>query len=222
MPLAEFGQTDTRMTTRSAIKHLNETDAKLRDWIARLGPVRLPAVRSRDPYQALLESVVYQQLNGVAAGVIWNRLLDLFEDRSPHPETLIALPDDELRSAGLSRNKISAVRAIAAARISGDVPDARGIARWMDLEIYERLTKLRGVGPWTVDMLMIFTLRRPDVMPATDYGIRKGFQIAYRKRNLPTPREVLAKADRWRPFRTTAAMYLWKIADQAKPRRATS
>lgn len=208
--------------TRSAIQHLNATDAKLRDWVARLGPVRLPPVRSRDPYRALLESVVHQQLNGVAAGVIWNRLLDLFEDRAPHPEKLIALPDRNLRGAGLSRNKISALRAIAAGRIAGNVPDARGIARWVDLEIYERLTSLRGVGPWTVDMLMIFTLRRPDVMPATDYGIRKGFQIAYRKRVLPTPREVLTKAERWRPFRTTAALYLWRIADEAKSRRTTS
>jgi DNA-3-methyladenine glycosylase II len=114
------------------------------------------------------------------------------------------------------------LRAIAAGRISGDVPEARGIARLADVEIYERLTQIRGVGPWTVDMLMIFTLRRPDVMPATDYGIRQGFQIAYRKRKLPTPGEVLTKAERWRPFRTTAALYLWKIADEAKQRKAIS
>jgi DNA-3-methyladenine glycosylase II len=208
--------------TPSAIEHLRDADPKLRDWIARLGPVRLPPRRSRDPYRALLESVVYQQLNGVAAGTIWNRVLDLFEDRDPHPEKLIAHSDTVLRSAGLSRNKISSLRAIAAGRISGDVPEAQRIARLADLEIYERLTRLRGVGPWTVDMLMIFTLRRPDVMPATDYGIRKGFQTAYRKRNLPTPKEVLARAERWRPFRTTAALYLWRIADEAKPRKAIS
>ncbi len=208
--------------TAAAVEHLSHADPKLRDWIARLGPVRLPSRRSRDPYRALLESVVYQQLNGVAAGTIWNRVLDLFEDRDPHPEQLIARSDAELRGAGLSRSKIASLRAIAAGRIAGDVPEARGIGRLQDVEIYERLTRLRGVGPWTVDMLMIFTLRRPDVIPSTDYGIRKGFQIAYRKRNIPTPKEVLTKAERWRPFRTTAALYLWKIADEAKPHKATS
>ena len=207
---------------RSAIQHLNEVDPKLRDWIARLGNIRLPPRRSRDPYRALLESVVYQQLNGVAAGVIWNRFLDLFEDREPHPEKLIEISDAELRGAGLSRNKVSSLRAIATGRIAGDVPDAREITRLPDLEIYERLTRLRGVGPWTVDMLMIFTLRRADVMPATDYGIRKGYQIAYRKRVMPSPRDVLDRSERWRPFRTTAALYLWKIADIAKRRQATS
>lgn len=207
---------------RSAIQHLNEVDPKLRDWIARLGNIRLPPRRSRDPYRALLESVVYQQLNGVAAGVIWNRFLDLFEDREPHPEKLIGISDAELRGAGLSRNKVSSLRAIATGRIAGDVPDAREITRLPDLEIYERLTRLRGVGPWTVDMLMIFTLRRADVMPATDYGIRKGYQIAYRKRVMPSPRDVLDRSERWRPFRTTAALYLWKIADTAKRRQATS
>lgn len=207
---------------RSAIQHLNEVDPKLRDWIARLGNIRLPPRRSRDPYRALLESVVYQQLNGVAAGVIWNRFLDLFEDREPHPEKLIEISDAELRGAGLSRNKVSSLRAIATGRIAGDVPDAREITRLPDLEIYERLTRLRGVGPWTVDMLMIFTLRRADVMPATDYGIRKGYQIAYRKRVMPSPRDVLDRSERWRPFRTTAALYLWKIADTAKRRQATS
>ncbi len=220
--MPETGQTGTNIMTRSAVEHLSDVDPKLRDWIARLGPVRIPPRRSRDPYRALLESVVYQQLNGVAAGTIWNRVLDLFEDRDPHPEKLIARSDADLRGAGLSRNKIASLRAIAAGRISGDVPEARGIGRLEDLEIYERLTRLRGVGPWTVDMLMIFTLRRPDVMPATDYGIRKGFQLAYRKRKIPTPREVLAKAERWRPFRTTAALYLWKIADESKQRKATS
>lgn len=208
--------------TRSAIAHLYEADPKLRDWIERLGKVRLPPRRSRDPYRALLESVAYQQLNGRAAGVIWNRLLDLFDDREPAPEKLVEMPDTALRGAGLSRGKIASLRAIAAGRIAGDVPDAEGIARLTDLEIYERLIRLRGVGPWTVDMLMIFTLRRPDVMPATDYGIRKGFQIAYRKRAMPAPREVIAKAERWRPFRTTGALYLWRIADEAKRRQATS
>ncbi len=211
-----------RGMSRSAIQHLHDADTNLRQWIRRIGPIRLPPRRSRDPYAALLQSVVYQQLNGTAANAIWNRVLDLFDDRDPRPERLIALAETRLRGAGLSRNKSLSLRAIAAGRISGDIPDERGMAQLDDREIYARLTQLRGVGPWTVDMLMIFTLRRPDVMPATDFGIRKGFQIAYRKRAMPTPREILKRSESWRPYRTMASLYLWRIADESKQKKATS
>jgi len=208
--------------TRSAIQHLDDADTRLRQWIRRIGPIRLPPRRSRDPYAALLQSVVYQQLHGAAAKAIWNRVLDLFEDRDPQPERLIAMTETRLRGAGLSRNKSLSLRAIAAGRLSGEIPDERGMAQLDDREIYDRLTQLRGVGPWTVEMLMIFTLRRPDVMPATDFGIRKGFQITYRKLTMPKPKEILQKSECWRPYRTMASLYLWRIADASKSKKAIS
>jgi 3-methyladenine DNA glycosylase/8-oxoguanine DNA glycosylase len=199
-----------------AAKHLRERDPHMAPWIDRLGTVKLPVRRSRDPYLALLESIAYQQLAGSAARAIWGRVLDLFEDQHPHPERLIALSDETLRKAGLSRNKALSMRDIATKTLAGHVPDAQRIRKMSERDIYDLLTQIRGVGPWTVDMLLIFTLRRPDVMPVTDYGVRKGFQVLYRKRSLPTPKQLLKVAERWRPHRTTAALYLWRIADAAK------
>lgn len=200
----------------AAIEHLRVRDQRLKAWIDRIGPIKLPPRRSRDPYRALLESVVYQQLHGSAARTIWNRLLDQFEDREPTPERVLATADDRLRGAGLSRNKATAIRAIAHSAAAGEIPDARRIVKLTDEEIRERLTRIRGIGPWTVDMLLIFTLRKPDIMPLNDYGVRKGFKAAYRKKLLPTGRQLLEFAERWRPYRTTAALYLWRIADRAE------
>ena len=146
--------------------------------------------------------------------------MGLFESDDPHPERLLALPDEHLRGAGLSRSKVLAMRDVATRSLAGKVPDAKRIKGMKDPEIYELLTQIRGVGPWTVDMLMMFTLRRPDVMPATDYGVRKGVQVLYRKRTLPTPAQVLQTSEKWRPYRSTAALYLWRIADTAKPAKA--
>lgn len=199
-----------------AIQHLRQGDARLGSWIDRLGPVKLPPRKTRDPYLALLRSVVHQQLNGTAAKTIWGRVLDLFEDQNPAPERLLAITDERLRSAGLSRNKASAMRAIAAGSLNGDVPDEQRIRRMTDSEIYEQLTKIRGIGPWTVEMLLIFSLRRPDVMPLNDFGVRKAFTIVYKKREMPTPRQLLDASQPWRPYRTTAALYLWRIADAQK------
>jgi 3-methyladenine DNA glycosylase/8-oxoguanine DNA glycosylase len=159
----------------------------------------------------LLESIAHQQLAGAAARAIWGRVLALFEG-TPSPERLIALGDEHFRAAGLSRSKTLSMRDIAAKALAGAVPSAARIEAMPEAEVYELLTQIRGVGPWTVDMFMIFTLRRPDVMPATDYGVRKGFQMLNRKRAMPTPKQVLQAAERWRPYRTTAALYLWRIA----------
>ena len=205
-----------------AIEHLKKADPKLRPWIDRIGMVKLPTPRSRDPYLALLESIVYQQLTGAAAGTIWNRVLDLFEDRSPQPARLLTMAEDRLRSAGLSRNKTLAMKEVAAGTIAGRIPDSKRISRMPAEEIYKQLTQIRGIGPWTVDMLLIFTLRRPDVMPLNDYGLRKAFKVVYQKRALPTPKQMLRDAERWRPYRTTAALYLWRIADAPKAANAIS
>ena len=149
-------------------------------------------------------------------------MLALFDGAAPTAEALLALSDEQLRSAGLSRSKVAAMRDIAAKTVAGIVPNARSIARMQEERIYERLTQIRGVGRWTVEMLLIFSLRRPDVMPVTDYGVRKGFQVLYRKRSLPTPKQLEKFARRWSPHRTTAALYLWRIANTAKPVRRKS
>jgi len=133
--------------------------------------------------------------------------------RFPTPEDLLRTPDEALQRAGLSRAKTAAVKDIAAKTISGVVASSRAIARKSDSEIVEQLTAVRGVGPWTVEMFLIFTLGRPDVLPVTDYGIRKGFARVYGRKELPTPRELLEYGERWRPHRTLAAWYLWRALE---------
>jgi DNA-3-methyladenine glycosylase II len=199
-----------------AANHLRDSDPRLGEWIDRLGIIKLPVRRAPDPYLALLQSIAYQQLAGSAARAIWGRVLSLFEDGRPHPERMIAINDAHLRSAGLSRNKILYMKEIAHKALAGHVPDAEQIAKMSEKDIFDRLTQIRGVGPWTVDMLLIFTLRRPDILPSSDYGVRKGYQVLYRKRALPTPKQLLKTAELWRPYRTTAALYLWRIADSPK------
>jgi DNA-3-methyladenine glycosylase II len=139
--------------------------------------------------------------------------------RFPHPEDLASVSDDDLRGVGFSRAKILAVRDIAAKTLDGVVPASRQIVKLSDNEIIERLTEVRGVGRWTVEMLLIFQLGRPDVLPADDFGVRNGFRHAYKKRDLPTPKEVLAHGERWRPHGTTAAWYLWRVADAARKKK---
>jgi DNA-3-methyladenine glycosylase II len=200
--------------SKHAIQHLVREDKMLARLIRKVGPCMLRPKRGRPPFQALVRSVAFQQLNGTAAETIFGRLLALFPGkRFPAPEDLLATPDDQLRNAGLSRNKTAAVKDIAAKTLEGVVPDSRVIRKMSDEEILERLTNVRGVGPWTVEMLLIFTLGREDVLPATDFGVRKGFALTYGLKELPAPKELLAHAEIWRPHRTTASWYLWRAAD---------
>jgi len=128
---------------------------------------------------------------------------------------LLATPDEKLRAAGLSRNKTLAVKDIAAQTLAGVVPDSRAIKKLANEKILERLTSVRGVGPWTVEMLLMFTLGREDVFPVTDFGVRKGFALTYGWKELPSPKELLAHGEKWRPHRSTAAWYLWRAVDLA-------
>jgi DNA-3-methyladenine glycosylase II len=202
---------------RAAIQYLRKVDRALAKIIAHVGPCPLAPRRGIQPWQALVRSVAYQQLNGTAAETIFNRFLALFPGtKFPTPEQIIAAPVEKLRSAGLSGAKTAAIKDIAAKTIAGIVPDRRAIARMSDVEIIERLTVIRGVGPWTVEMLLMFTLGRPDVLPVTDYGIRNGFALIYGAKDLPAPAEILAHGERWRPHRTVAAWYLWRAVDLAK------
>jgi len=202
--------------TTPAIRHLRKSDSRFGEWIDRIGPLQLSVPPVREPYVALLEYIAHQQLAGAAARAIWARVVGLFEDGVPCPKRIAAMSEAELRSAGLSRSKALAMKDICARVNAGKIPTAALIAQMSDADVYAQLMEARGVGAWTVDMLMIFTLCRPDVMPATDYGVRKGFQVLYRKRALPSPKQLLKFSEKWRPHRSVAALYLWQIAGTAK------
>jgi DNA-3-methyladenine glycosylase II len=184
--------------------------------IDRIGALSLPIPPAREPYVALLEAIAHQQLAGAAARAIWGRVVALFEDGVPCSKRLAEMTEAQLRSAGLSRSKAMAMKDICVRFNAGRIPSAALIAQMSDADIYAQLLEARGVGAWTVDMLMLFTLCRPDVMPVTDYGVRKGFQLLYRKRTLPTPKQLLKFSEKWRPHRSVAALYLWRIAETAK------
>jgi DNA-3-methyladenine glycosylase II len=197
--------------TEAAIEHLRSRDKVLGRLIRKVGPCTLEPKARRTPFEALVQAVTYQQLNGTAAATILGRVKALYPGRRfPRPEDLLATPDERLRGAGLSRAKTAAVKDIAAKTLEGVVPTSRAIARLSDDEIVERLTTVRGVGAWTAEMLLIFTLGRQDVLPATDFGVRKGFAVTYGLKELPAPKDLLAHGEKWRPHRTTAAWYLWR------------
>jgi DNA-3-methyladenine glycosylase II len=196
------------------IRYLSNADKVLGRLIRKVGSCTLKPERNVSPFQSLVRSVAYQQLTGKAAATILGRVKNLFPTRPfPEPEDLVKIPDEQLRAAGLSRAKIAAVKDIAAKTLSGVVPDSKAIRKMSNEEILERLTTIRGVGPWTVEMLLMFRLGREDVLPATDYGVRKGFALTYKLDELPTPKELLAHGEKWRPYRTTAAWYMWRALD---------
>jgi DNA-3-methyladenine glycosylase II len=181
--------------------------------IDRLGPPNLRP-RRLPPFQSLVHAVIHQQLSGKAAGTILARFQALFGSAGfPTPEAVLKATPERLRSAGLSRPKAGYILGIAKQAVDGQVPSLGGCDRMTDSGIVERLTSIKGVGRWTVEMLLIFNLGRPDVLPVHDLGVRKGFQFAYRKRRLPEPEQLARYGTRWAPYRTTAAWYLWRAAD---------
>jgi 3-methyladenine DNA glycosylase/8-oxoguanine DNA glycosylase len=204
-----------------AIRHLRKSDPRFVEWIDRIGTLKLPVPPVREPYVALLESIAHQQLAGAAARAIWARVSGLFEGNVLCPVRLAKMSDAELRAAGLSRSKALAMKDICVRVNAGKIPSAALIAQMSDADIYAQLMEARGVGMWTVDMLMMFALCRPDVMPVTDYGVRKGFQVLYRKRALPSPKQLLKHSEKWQPHRSVAALYLWRIAESAKKAKRT-
>jgi DNA-3-methyladenine glycosylase II len=210
--------------TPEALRHLSRVDPVLRRVIRRVGPCTLAPQMKRSPFESLVRAVAHQQLHGAAAERILGRFIALFpRKRFPTAADLAHVSDEALRAAGFSGAKSASLRDIAEKTVAGLVPSAPKICELPDDEIIERLTAIRGVGRWTVEMLLIFQLGRPDVLPADDFGIRNGFRIAFDLPEMPKPKEVLAHGERWAPFRTTAAWYLWRAADKpvAKKVRAT-
>ena len=173
----------------------------------------MPAVSVR-PFDALAESIAYQQLSGKAAATIFGRVRALYPKRKwLDPEQLLATPDETLRAAGLSRAKTAALKDLAAKTIDGTVPAGRALIGMSDDEIITRLTTVRGIGRWTVEMLLLFDLGRPDVWPVDDYGVRKGFAKTFGRRKLPTPKQLMKLGEKWRPYRSVAAWYFWRALD---------
>ncbi|MSU46087.1 MAG: DNA-3-methyladenine glycosylase 2 family protein [Lacunisphaera sp.] len=199
---------------KAAVAHLRASDPVLATLIDRVGPFALELNPAASLFEALLRSIVYQQLHGKAAATIHGRVLaKLARHGGPTPGALARATDAALRGAGLSGNKLLAVRDLSAKCREGTVPSLKQAARLGDAELTARLTAVRGIGPWTVDMLLIFYLGRPDVMPTGDFAIRLGFKKLFRKRKDPTPESILKHARRWQPYRTVASWYLWRSLD---------
>ncbi|MDX1434185.1 MAG: DNA-3-methyladenine glycosylase 2 family protein [Gammaproteobacteria bacterium] len=196
-----------------AIGRLSEIDDKLARLIEQVGAFDMPMREHMSPFEMLLRSIVYQQISGKAAASIHARVAALFPRRKPGPRKLRAISDEALRGAGLSRSKLLAVRDLADKTIDRTVPSLRELHAMDDESIIERLVEVRGIGRWTVEMLLISPLGRPDVLPVTDLGIRKGFQISHGGRALPDPKKLLRYGERWRPYRTVASWYLWRAND---------
>ncbi|MBH0193037.1 MAG: DNA-3-methyladenine glycosylase 2 family protein [Nitrospira sp.] len=189
----------------------------MRRLIREIGPCTLSQNIRRSPFESLARAIAYQQLHDKAAESILRRFIALFPGRRfPTPDDVLAIRPRSIRAAGFSRAKILALRDLASKTLDGTVPVNRVIARLDDEAIVKRLIEVRGVGRWTVEMLLIFQLGRPDVLPIDDYGVRKGFRLAYGLRTMPTPHEVRRYGEQWKPYRTTAAWYLWRAADRAK------
>jgi 3-methyladenine DNA glycosylase/8-oxoguanine DNA glycosylase len=196
-----------------AVRHLRAADAVLAGLMERAGPFALKVTRLQDPFEALARNIVFQQLNGKAASAIHARVLALFGGAKLRPEDLLAAPDEALRGAGLSAAKLAALRDLAAKTVDGTVPTLARLRRMDDEEIVERLTRVRGIGRWTVEMLLMFRLGRGDVLPVGDFAVRKGFMVAYGLGEMPKPKELERHAEAWRPYRSVASWYMWRALE---------
>jgi DNA-3-methyladenine glycosylase II len=202
--------------SREGVRHLS-TDPSLADLIARVGPPRLQVQRQRSPYEALVRAIAHQQLHGKAAEAILARFMALFPDRGfPAPQDVLATDDTVLRSCGFSAGKIAAIRDICRGTIDGTVPSRQGSARLSDEALIERLITIRGVGRWTVEMLLIFTLGRPDVLPVDDFGVREGYRILHGLEAQPKPRALAEIGLAWAPYRSIATWYLYRAVEESR------
>ena len=204
----------------AALKHLAAVDPVMARLIREVGPCKLKPESWRSPFQSLVQAVAHQQLNGTAADTILTRFKKLFPRRRfPQPGDLANITDEQIRACGFSFAKIAAIRDLAAKTLDGTIPSSRQIEKLGDEEIIARLTAARGVGRWTVEMLLIFQLGRRDVLPVDDFGVRNGFRLAYKKRGMPKPKDLLKFGQRWRPHATTAAWYFWQAANAARKKK---
>ncbi|MCE5232084.1 MAG: DNA-3-methyladenine glycosylase 2 family protein [Mizugakiibacter sp.] len=208
----------------AAQAHLAKRDRRLATWMRRIGPIERDFAQPFQPVDALAHAILYQQLSGKAAATIVGRVLALMPRRRIDADGIAAQSDEALRGAGVSRNKIAALRDLAAKAQQGVVPDARGLARMSDADAIGQLTQVRGIGRWTVEMLLMSRLGRPDILPVDDLGIRKGAQVVHGWDAPPKPQALAEFGERWGPYRTLASFYLWRVveaAQQAAPTRCS-
>lgn len=197
---------------RKAIAHLRAADPVMADVIGRVGRCTLVPRKEWTHFDALVRSIVYQQLSGSAASTIHGRVLTLIGDGDETPRRIIETSHAALRSAGLSTAKANYVRNLAEHVMDGSLP-VNSLHELKDDEIIAALTQVKGIGRWSAQMFLMFRLGRPDVLPELDLGIQKGIQKAYRLRKLPTPKQVLRRGAAWAPWRTVASWYMWRILE---------
>lgn len=202
----------------AARAHLSQVDRKLAAWMQRIGPIEADPrwKKSFDVCDALARAILYQQLSGKAAATIVGRVETAIASNKLHADTLGRVDDATIRACGVSGNKLLALRDLAARAQRGEIPDARRMATMSDDEVVQALVPVRGIGRWTVEMMLMFRLGRPDVLPVDDLGIRKGAQRVDRRAEMQTPRALAERGERWGPYRTYASLYLWRIADFAE------
>jgi DNA-3-methyladenine glycosylase II len=209
-----IARVDTASSLRKAAAHLCAADPVMAGLIARIGPCKLKVDQQHDLFLTLARAIVYQQLHGKAAETIFQRTAALFPDSDQFTaEDILRASDDRLRSAGLSGNKQLALRDLAAKVLDGTLPDMAALPAMDSEEIIRTLTCVRGIGRWTVEMLLIFRLGRPDVLPVDDFGVRKGFKLLHGQEDMPTPAALRVHGEIWAPWRTVASWYLWRAAD---------
>ena len=198
------------MNIEKGLKNLKKKDEKMGRLITKFEKPEFK--KDNNYFEALVRAIVYQQLSGKAAATIYARFKDLFtENKFPSPSIVMEKSHEELRSVGLSNQKASYIHNIANSFYTGKVP--KNINTIDDNEVIECLTTIKGVGPWTAEMFLMFTLNRPDVFPVTDLGIQKGFQLFFHLDKLPRPDQMIKKAEPWRPYRTLASWYLWRLVE---------
>ncbi len=202
-----------RYNRKVAVEHLRSKCDSLRHFIDDCGGLGLKVHRESDLFNALARAIVYQQLSGKAAATIHGRFSTLFNDALPEATLARRLSLEQLRSVGLSRNKSLAIQDLAEKSLGGSLASTRQMARMDDAQVIENLCQVRGIGPWTAQMLLIFNLGRPDVMPSTDLGVQKGVQAVYRMRKLPEPEQLMRKTRHLAPYRSAASWYFWRAAD---------
>jgi len=214
--LLSFSPMSLPFDLTEATRYLSSKDEKLASLIAETAQFQIDIDAEQSPYEALLESIAYQSISGKAAATIFARIKALSGNgRPPSPEQMLKLRTSALRKAGLSGAKVLAMKDLARKTIDGIVPTRQQAEKMSDAELVERLDSVRGIGAWTVEMFLIFNLGRPDVLPIHDLGVQKGWSVAYGKKHMPKPKELLAFGERWRPYRTVASWYMWRAFERA-------
>ena len=200
----------------AALVHLAERDERLKLLINETSPFEVDISEAQTPYDALLESICHQSISGKAAATIYGRVKALgSQGHAPTPEEMLRLRKPALRKAGLSGAKVLAMKDLARKTIAGVVPTLEHAREMSDEELVERLVSVRGIGAWSVEMFLIFRLGRPDVLPIHDLGVKKGWSVAYGKKHMPHPAELMKFGERWRPYRTVASWYMWRAFERA-------